>query len=199
LSRVNDILHEIDRQTQYLERQAKKAEVHKRLVEELRSLELKVSGRQWQALRQELAARDDTRERLAGEADRLRAELDANPQAAATVVQDLNADPSLPFGDASFDHAVCCVSVDYLVRPIEVFREVARVLRPGGLFALTFSNRCFPTKAIRGWLLSSDAMHVEIVQEYFRRAGGFDEPVGELRTRMTDPGDPLWAVWARRA
>lgn len=89
LSRVNDILHEIDRQTQYLERQAKKAEAHKRLVEELRGLELRVSGRQWQALRQELAALDATRERLAGEGDRLRAELDANQrahQAAAAAV-----------------------------------------------------------------------------------------------------------------
>jgi len=126
------------------------------------------------------------------------AELDANAQAAATVVHDLNGDPTLPFDDGSFDHAVCCVSVDYLVQPIEVFREVARVLRPDGVFALTFSNRLFPTKAIRGWLLSDDATHVEIVQAYFHRAGGFTEPVGELRTSLTDPGDPLWAVWARR-
>ena len=57
-------------------------------------------------------------------------ELAANEQAAAWVVHDLNADPVLPFPDASFDHATCCVSVDYLTRPIEVFREVARVLRP---------------------------------------------------------------------
>lgn len=126
------------------------------------------------------------------------AELDANRQAAARVVHDLNADPSLPFAGDSFDHAVCCVSVDYLVRPIEVFREVGRVLRPGGAFVLTFSNRCFPTKAIRGWLLSDDATHVQIVQEYFRRAGGFGVPTGELRTRTMDNGDPLWAVWARR-
>ena len=76
-------------------------------------------------------------------------ELAANPQASAMVVHDLNDDPSLPFDDESFDAAVCCVSVDYLVHPIAVFREVARVVRPGGLFACTFSNRCFPTKADR--------------------------------------------------
>ena len=58
-------------------------------------------------------------------------ELAANPQAAATVVHDLNADPQLPFADGSFDAAVCCVSVDYLVRPVEVFADVARTLRPG--------------------------------------------------------------------
>ena len=103
------------------------------------------------------------------------AELAANPAAAATVVHDLNADPRLPFPDGSFDAAVCCVSVDYLVRPLEVFADVARVVRPGGPFVATFSNRCFPTKAIRGWLLTTDEQHCEIVTEYFRRAGGWDD------------------------
>jgi SAM-dependent methyltransferase len=125
-------------------------------------------------------------------------ELAANRDATATVVHDLNADPRLPFGDASFDAAVCCVSVDYLVRPVEVFADVARVVRPGGYFVTTFSNRCFPTKAIRGWLLTSDEQHCEIVAEYFRRAGGWDEPTAELRTPLDHPGDPLYAVRARR-
>lgn len=123
-------------------------------------------------------------------------ELAANPQAQARVVHDLNADPTLPFPDDSFDDAVCCVSVDYLVRPIEVFREVARVVREGGRFVCTFSNRCFPTKAIRGWLHASDAEHGEIVAEYFRRSGAFAEPVIERRTPPGHFGDPLWAVWA---
>jgi SAM-dependent methyltransferase len=126
-------------------------------------------------------------------------ELARNPMATEAVVHDLNAHPTLPFAGDSFDAAVCCVSVDYLVRPVEVFADVARVVRPGGPFVCTFSNRCFPTKAIRGWLLSSDAQHGEIVAEYFRRAGGWDEPVVQRRT--PDPaayrGDPLWAVWAR--
>jgi SAM-dependent methyltransferase len=126
------------------------------------------------------------------------AELAANPQAAATVVHDLNAEPRLPFGDASFDAAVCCVSVDYLTRPVDVFAEVGRTLRPGGPFACTFSNRCFPTKAIRGWLASTDEQHCDIVAHYFRLAGVFDEPVAERRTPSTHRGDPLFAVWARR-
>jgi SAM-dependent methyltransferase len=67
-------------------------------------------------------------------------ELGANEQARATVVHDLNADPRLPFADDAFDGAVCCVSVDYLVRPVEVFTDVARVVRPGGIFVCTFSN-----------------------------------------------------------
>ncbi|MCU1457435.1 MAG: hypothetical protein JWL73_1527 [Actinomycetia bacterium] len=126
-------------------------------------------------------------------------ELAANPQAESRVVHDLNVDPVLPFADASFDAVTCCVSVDYLVRPVDVFREVARVLRPGGPFALTISNRCFPTKAIRAWLRTDAAGHIDIVREYFRSAGGFTDPTSQLRTPSTPPGDPLWAVWATRA
>jgi len=74
-------------------------------------------------------------------------ELDANPSAAVAVVHDLNAEPRLPFPDESFDAVVCCVSVDYLTRPIEVFTDAARVLRPGATFVCAFSNRCFPSKA----------------------------------------------------
>jgi SAM-dependent methyltransferase len=127
-----------------------------------------------------------------------RAELARNPQAVDAVVHDLNADPQLPFADDSFDGAVCCVSVDYLVQPVAVFRDLARVVRPGAPFVCTFSNRCFPTKAIRGWLYASDAEHGEIVAEYFRQAGGWEEPVVERRTPADHRGDPLWAVWSRR-
>jgi SAM-dependent methyltransferase len=125
-------------------------------------------------------------------------ELDANPVAGETVVHDLNADPRLPFGDAAFDHAVCCVSVDYLTRPIEVFTDIARVLRPEGVFAVTFSNRLFPTKAIRGWLMNDSDTHCEIVRAYFAHAGAFEPATVQLRTPLDHPGDPLYAVYARR-
>ena len=126
-------------------------------------------------------------------------ELAVNPQAAATVVHDLNADPRLPFENESFDAAVCCVSVDYLTRPVEVFADIARVLRPRALFVTTFSNRCFPTKAIRGWLESTDEEHCEIVADYFRLAGGWGQPIIERRSPLFQFGDPLFAVWAHRA
>ena len=125
-------------------------------------------------------------------------ELAANPQASATVVHDLNANPTLPFDDASFDAAVCCVSVDYLVHPVAVFRDVARVVRPGGLFVCTFSNRCFPTKAIAGWLYATDAQRCAIVADYFRQAGGWGEPTVDQRTPAHHFGDPLYAVWSTR-
>jgi SAM-dependent methyltransferase len=124
------------------------------------------------------------------------AELAGNPLAGERVVRDLNADPVLPFDDASFDAVTCCVSVDYLVRPVQVLREAARVLRPGGLVVLTFSNRCFPTKAIRGWLETDDEGHVAIVRRYLELAG-FDGVTAQLRTPGRRWGDPLYGVWAR--
>ncbi len=129
------------------------------------------------------------------------AELAANSMATERVVQDLSRDPRLPFADASFDAVLCCVSVDYLVRPVEVLAEVARVLRPGSPLVVTFSNRCFPTKAVYAWLTADDAGHAAIVEGYVRAVPDFDPPVTTRRT--PDPstgyrGDPLFAVVATR-
>ncbi len=132
-------------------------------------------------------------------------ELAANPMATERVVQDLNADPVLPFPDAEFDAVLCCVSVDYLTRPVEVLAEAGRVLRPGAPVVLTFSNRCFPSKAIHGWLATDDAGRCAIVAEYVRLAGCYGEPEVSVRTPSVDRGgrpyrgDPLYAVVARRA
>ncbi|HEX6787520.1 MAG TPA: methyltransferase domain-containing protein [Acidimicrobiales bacterium] len=125
-------------------------------------------------------------------------ELAANPAATGWLVHDLNADPVLPFPDRDFDAVTCCVSVDYLTRPVEVFREVARVLRPGGHFVVTFSNRCFPTKAVHGWLGTDDEGRAGIVTEYFRRAEAFSAATAVRCTPPATAGDPLYAVWATR-
>ena len=125
------------------------------------------------------------------------AELERNEMADEWSVRDLNTDPSLPFDDASFDAVTCAVSVDYLSRPLDVFAEAARVLRPGGRFVCTFSNRCFPTKVIRGWLSTDDQGRCAIVATYFGLTKGFGEPIVEHRNPDA-PGDPLYAVWARR-
>ena len=125
------------------------------------------------------------------------AELAANRAATEWLVHDLNTDPVVPFDDASFDAVTCCVSVDYLVRPLDVFAEVARVLRPGGPLVCTFSNRCFPTKAIRGWLRADDAGRGAIVGQYFAATPGFGPVVVEHRNPGRR-GDPLYAVWASR-
>jgi ubiquinone/menaquinone biosynthesis C-methylase UbiE len=96
---------------------------------------------------------------------------------------------------------LCCVSIDYLVRPVDVLCEAARVLRPGAPLVITFLNRCVPTKALYGWLLADDDGRCTIVDAYVRAAGGFKEPVMSRRT--PDPetgyrGDPLFAVVAHR-
>jgi SAM-dependent methyltransferase len=123
-------------------------------------------------------------------------ELAANPLATQRLVHDLNADPALPFPDRRFDAVLCCVSVDYLVRPVTVLAEARRVLRPGGVVALTFSDRCFPTKAVRGWLATDDAGRVGMVEDYLRRAG-FAQPQASVRVPPGGAADPLYAVVAR--
>lgn len=124
-------------------------------------------------------------------------ELRANEMADDWSVHDLNSDPTLSFDDATFDAVTCAVSVDYLTRPLEVFAEVARVLRPGGMFVCTFSNRCFPTKAVRGWLSTDDRGRCAIVATYFDLTDGFGEPLVQHRNPGTRT-DPLYAVWAER-
>jgi SAM-dependent methyltransferase len=89
------------------------------------------------------------------------------------------------------------VSVDYLTRPIEVFRDVSRVLRPGGRFICTFSNRVFMTKAIAAWLYADDTERCRIVAEYFERSRVFGPATLARRTPVGHPGDPLFAVWAQ--
>ncbi len=125
------------------------------------------------------------------------AEMEANEMADEWSLRDLNTDPSLPFDDAAFDAVTCAVSVDYLNRPLDVFAEAARVLRPGGVLVCTFSNRCFPSKAIRGWLSTDDRGRSAIVATYFDLTDGFDEPIVAQRNPGTRT-DPLYAVWAER-
>ena len=125
-------------------------------------------------------------------------EMSENPQLSYHVVHDINQEPRLPFDDAAFDGAMCAVSIQYVTQPVRLLREVHRVLRPDVPFVVSFSNRCFPTKAVAVWQNTTDAHHVELVQAYFEAAGGFARPVAENRSPGPD-GDPLYAVWARRA
>ena len=123
-------------------------------------------------------------------------ELQANPQATTIVVHDLNTNSAMPFPNDRFDAATCCVSVDYLVRPIDVLREVARVVKPAGTVVCTFSNRCFPTKVVRGWLTLSEPQRCQLVAQYFRLADGYEEPHIAQCTPADTRDDPLYAVWA---
>jgi SAM-dependent methyltransferase len=125
------------------------------------------------------------------------AEMADNPQLTEHVLKDINADPSLPFEDEAFDAVVITVSVQYLVHPLDVFTEVSRVLRPGGVFIVSFSNRCFPTKAVRVWRTTSDEDHIELVASYMHHAGGLAGVRGGLANADdSPPADPLFAVFS---
>ena len=125
-------------------------------------------------------------------------EMTDNPQLTTSIVHDLNHDPRLPFGDGEFDGAMCAVSIQYVLHPLRVFREVRRVLRPGAPFVVSFYNRCFPTKAVALWLGTGDRRHVELVRTYFEAAGHWADVTAEDRS-PDGSGDPLYAVWARAA
>jgi SAM-dependent methyltransferase len=123
-------------------------------------------------------------------------EMADNPQLTSAILHDINRDPRLPFGDEAFDAAMCAVSIQYVIDPPAVFREVHRVLRPGAPFVVSFSNRCFPTKAVAVWLGTDDRQHVALVRAYFEAGGDWTDVTEENRS-PGDEGDPLYAVWAR--
>lgn len=122
-------------------------------------------------------------------------EMRENPQLDDFVVHDVNRESRLPFEDSCFDGVLLTVSVQYLTRPVEVFREVGRVLRPGAPLVVTFSNRMFPTKAVRIWQACSDEQRMTLVKMYLQRAGGFEGIRGE--DRSPEPrgfSDPVYLV-----
>ena len=127
------------------------------------------------------------------------AEMQANPQLTRSVVHDLNKLPQLPFSTGYFDVVINTVSVQYLTQPIAVFREVARVLHPGGVSIVIFSDRMFPTKAVRIWREGNDEDHIALVQEYHRLANGFRQAQvvrysGGSSSWFRGTHDPLYAV-----
>ncbi len=121
-------------------------------------------------------------------------ELARNPRLTRWFVQDLNSEPKLPLEDRTFDAACICVSIQYLQRPVEVFRDIHRVSRPGSPLVVTFSNRCFPTKAVRIWQRLGGPDQQRLVGAYMREAG-----FSAVTERESVPpfGDPLWAVIGR--
>ncbi|MEM7029290.1 MAG: class I SAM-dependent methyltransferase [Chloroflexota bacterium] len=129
------------------------------------------------------------------------AEMQDNPQLDDVIVHNLNQDPTLPFDDATFDAVTCTVSVQYMVKPLTIFREVNRVLKPGGIFAVSFSNRCFQQKAVAVWLSTTDEQHVQLVNQYFTDGGnwtGLQTERTPSKMRLSGFTDPLYVIWASK-
>ena len=126
-------------------------------------------------------------------------EMSQNPQLDELVVHNVNANPALPFEDATFDAALVTVSVQYMTRPVEIFGEVRRVLRPGGAFHVSYSNRMFPTKAVLAWRALDDERRAQLIASYFERSGGWTAPTFEdISPAAGVPSDPMCVVSARR-
>ncbi|AMW30332.1 MULTISPECIES: class I SAM-dependent methyltransferase [Arthrospira] len=139
-------------------------------------------------------------------------ELARNRQLNHYFIQDLNKDPKLPLGDREFDAVLICVSVQYLQYPEAVFSEIHRVLKPGGVVIVSFSNRMFFQKAIAAWRDATEAQRVKLVESYFNsvRSGelpGFSVPEVIIHQSSIPPvlqmlglggGDPFYAVIAHR-
>ena len=121
-------------------------------------------------------------------------ELKKNPRLDEYVVQNLNRTPELPFRYAEFDGVGICVSIDYLTDPIPVLREVGRVLKVGAPVVISFSNRCFPTKAVAIWQQLDDKGHVQLVETYLKEAGNLHNVRGLDRSPRRLFSDPLYAV-----
>ncbi|MEY2912042.1 MAG: hypothetical protein RLZZ184_1351 [Cyanobacteriota bacterium] len=134
-------------------------------------------------------------------------ELARNPQLNHYFVQNLNINPQLPCLDQEFDAVINCVSVQYLQYPEAVCSEIHRILKPGGIAIISFSNRMFFQKAIQVWRDGSEAFRVELVKSYFRSVPGFSTPE-VICSKSTTPnflqwlgvpgGDPFYAVIAHR-
>jgi SAM-dependent methyltransferase len=136
-------------------------------------------------------------------------ELKNNKALSEAVVHDLNKNPQLPFPDSHFDVVINTVSVDYMTKPARVFEEVGRVLKPGGLFLVVFSNRMFSGKAVKVWREAGEEERVLLVEDYIREAGAFEKPsvfLSKGKPRPKDdqyahlgiPSDPVYAVYAEK-
>jgi SAM-dependent methyltransferase len=121
-------------------------------------------------------------------------ELRRNPRLDDYVVHDLNRDPRPPFGEAEFEGCGICVSIDYLTRPIEVLRDLGRALKPGAPVVITFSNRCFPYKAVAIWRQLDDRGRMRLVERYLEEAGNWRGTRSLDRSPRGMFSDPLYAV-----
>lgn len=135
-------------------------------------------------------------------------EMMANDRLSGAVICDLNAGASIPLSDNAFDAAICTVSIDYLTNPVRTMAEVARVLKPGAPFAVTYSNRWFPPKVTRLWTELNSFEQTALVVSYFEQTGqfaeietasfrGYPRPMDDPYFRQMTEADPIFAIAGR--
>jgi len=119
-------------------------------------------------------------------------ELAGNNRLDEFCVQNLNQEPTLKYDVGSFDGVLIAVSVQYLIRPFDVFAEIGRVLAPGGKCIVAMSHRLFPTKAIYAFQVLPPDERCRLVSAYMSQTNCFEEI--ELTDRSPPGADPLWLV-----
>ncbi|MFM2081124.1 MAG: hypothetical protein RLZZ219_1806 [Cyanobacteriota bacterium] len=131
-------------------------------------------------------------------------ELAANPRLHRHWRQNLNQDQRLPLEAGSVDAALIVAGWQYLQQPEAVAAELRRVLTPGGLLIVAFSNRMFHTKAPQAWLEASDRERLSLVAKVLLCQDWQLERLIAEDTRAEGPlgwiggnGDPFFAVLAR--
>ena len=139
-------------------------------------------------------------------------ELDENPQLTERIVHDINANPTLPLADDSLDAAVVTVSIQYMIKPVEVFAEINRALKPGAAFHVIYSNRMFPTKAVAVWQSLDDRRRAQLIASYFQNSeqnsgqnprqnsGGWDDiRAFNITPQLPHYSDPVYVVAATKS
>ena len=129
-----------------------------------------------------------------------RSEMSKIPVLNSWSIQDLNEDPDVRLpqneslsSDKMLDAATCVVSIDYLVRPVDVLASIRRQTNVGGKVHLVISNRCFPTKVVGRWLKISEDERLEMVGDYLWWSGWRDIEIVTV-VQGTWMKDPLWVV-----
>lgn len=135
-------------------------------------------------------------------------ELKRNERLTDYIVHDLNRSAPVPLETNGYDAVICTVSIEYLIHPFETFKEITRILRPGGIFAVAFSNRWFSPKAIKLWEELHEFERVGLVLEFFLRTGffenietysmrGLERPPNDKYYRERLFSDPVFMVWGQ--
>lgn len=158
-----------------------------------------------------------------------KAELDANKViSAGRILADLNKTPNIIEAlrnenlvgedeSTKLDASTNVVSVDYLIKPVDVLQSLRGATKKGGSVHLTISNRCFPTKAMSRWLKVDEEERLNMVGDFLHSAGWQRIEIVELSNGKISEGeqstppqgfqglmawmgmnsrDPLWVVRA---
>ncbi|KAJ9547911.1 hypothetical protein OSB04_020454 [Centaurea solstitialis] len=107
------------------------------------------------------------------------------------IVQDLNTNPKLPFEDNTFDVITNVVSVDYLTKPIAVFKEMHRSLSQL-LESLFLYKGDFDMDINGGFGPCYDSWSV------FSLCGGFEPPQAVDISPNPGRSDPMYIVHSRK-